>query len=241
LLVRGAILPHAPLLIGPHRGNALRAATRTREAVAALRLTDGAPCIAVLSSHGRVTSVYEAGHGSLRDFGIDSADLDVAVDRGLTEELASAWHEPLDGSGLDHGIVVPLTLLEGVRTVVAATVAEDLPVRTAIEQGRSFARALAACSAPIAFVASAHTGAALSPRAPLGLREQATDVEQRLLDHLSEGTGHGDSILEDLALVGGSCGAAPLAAFIELFAGRATVHSYGAPYGVGYLVATAEP
>ena len=53
------------------------------------------------------------------------------------------------------------------------------------------------------------------------------------------GTGDGDDVLRTLAEVGGSCGAGPLAAFAELFAGSAEIHAYEAPFGVGYLVATA--
>jgi aromatic ring-opening dioxygenase LigB subunit len=241
LIVQAAIVPHAPLLTGPFGDGEPEAAARVRAAVRRLRIPDDA-VVVVLSPHGRVAGLYARGAGSLRRFGHPGPELDVDVASEVARQIEERWgHGPLRDD-LDHGIVVPLTLLhvDGV-AVAAATLEEEGDVRTAIERGRSFARALVELESPVAFVASAHTGAALTPRAPLGLREEALEVDRRVLALLTDGTGDGDEVLNELARVGGSCGAGPLAAFAELFAGRTEVHAYECPFGVGYLVATATP
>ena len=138
---------------------------------------------------------------------------------------------------LDHGVLVPLLLLGGKLPVVAAGLDEELPAEAAIEKGRAFVEALADVDARIAFVASANTSAGLSARAPLGLVEGAEESERTLIEVLSTGTGDVDSALRDVAAVGSSCAAGPLAAFMTLWPRGAQVSSYERPFGVGYLVA----
>jgi hypothetical protein len=211
------------------------------EAIRRMDVSDGAEAVVVCSSHGRFTGLYLDGVASLRGFGLSGPRFDVAIDAGLTGDLARSWNAGTRDDPLDHGIVVPLALVGARSSVAAATIAEDTDVTEAIERGRSLGRALAALPQRVTFVASAHTGAALTTRAPLGLREGSLDVEGSLLAHLTGGEGDGDAILEDLGRIGGSCGAGPLAAFAELFAGKAVVLAHEAPFGVGYLVATAAP
>ena len=238
MIVQGAILPHAPLLTRQVDGPEGHLAGRILEAIGRLRLPD-VDALVVLSPHGRFTGLYSRGVASLRGFGERTPDFEVPISAGLTNDLITAWNSDARDDPLDHGVVVPLSLLHAGLPVVAATLEEEGDVSGVIERGRSFAVALDESPAHVVFVASAHTGAALSERAPLGLREDALDVDRRLIDHLTDGTGDGDAILRDLVEIGGSCGAGPIAAFAELFAGKATMHAYEAPVGVGYLVSTA--
>lgn len=238
LIVQGAILPHAPLLARETTGPEADGIARVKDAIRGLSFDVDA--LVVLSPHGGFTGLYASGHASLRGFGLESPRFEVPIDTEVTDDLTRGWNAGARDDDLDHGVVVPLALTGSERPVVAATISEDAGARAAIERGRSFADALASTAKRLALVASAHTGAALSPRAPLGLREEAHDVERRLVEHLTAGTGDGDAVLEDLARVGGSCGAGPLTAFAELCAGRTTVLAHEAPFGVGYLVATAE-
>ncbi|HEY7874512.1 MAG TPA: hypothetical protein VIG64_05245 [Actinomycetota bacterium] len=211
----------------------------TRVTAAIRRLNVAAPALVILSPHGPHTGVYARGSASLRGFGLSEPRFNAPVNHVLAVELANAWGQRLLDDELDHGIVVPLTLTDARAMVVAATIAEDTDPSTAIEQGRAFARALGAIHAPVVFVASANTGAALSERAPLGHNAEAVDADRRLVEWLTTGEGDADSVLVDVAESGGSCGAGPLAAFGDLFPGRASVQAYESPFGVGYLVATA--
>jgi AmmeMemoRadiSam system protein B len=240
LIVQGAIVPHAPLLTGLGDRREGHLAGRVVGAIRRLRFTE-ADVLAVLSPHGRFTGLYSSGVASLRGFGTRTPGFEVTIDAALTAGLAEAWPASVEEDALDHGVVVPLSLLHTGLPVVAATLREDDDATAVIEYGRSFASCLSSSPARIAFVASANTSAALGERAPLGLREGAREVDERVIGHLTTGAGDGSALLQELAGLGGSCGAGPLAAFAEAFAGKAVVHAYEAPVGVGYLVATAGP
>jgi hypothetical protein len=240
LVVRGAIVPHAPLLTRPVTREGAAEIARVLDAVGEVRFDD-VDVLCVLSSHGDATGVYARGHASLRGLGLEGPGFEIEMATAAAEQLGRAWGEPRLDSDPDHGVVVPLALTRARLPVAAAAIAEDADTRDAIGRGRAFARALSAAKGRVGFVASANTAAALTARAPLGLRAEAADVDRRLIAYLADGTGDGDSILHDLVRVGGSCGAGPLSAFAELFTGRAHVRAYEAPFGIGYLVATAEP
>ena len=239
MIVQGAILPHAPLLTRLAEAPEWDPAARIARAVRGVRFN--APALVVLSSHGSATGVYARGIASLHGFGLDEPRFNAPVNHVLAVEVANAWGERLLDDELDHGVVVPLALVDARAMTVAATLAEDTDPASAIAKGRAFAAAVRAIRAPVAFVASANTGAALSARAPLGLRDDAVEADRRLLEWLRTGEDDGDEVLEAVAEAGGSCGVGPLAAFAALFPGKASVDAYESPFGVGYLVATARP
>jgi hypothetical protein len=238
LIVQGVILPHAPLLTRLAESPEWDGARTVAAAVQRMRF--GAPALVVLSPHGTSTGVYSRGVASLRGFGLDEPHFNAPVNHVLAVELATAWGERLLDEELDHGVVVPVALTDARVMVVAATLDEETDPATAIQKGRSFAHALKTIRAPVAFVASANTGAALTERAPLGLRDAAVEADRRLVEWLTTGEGDGDAILGQVAEAGGSCGVGPLAAYAELFPGRAHVHAYERPFGVGYMVAASE-
>lgn len=238
MTVRGAVVPHAPLLARESAGQAAPAVGRLRAALRALSFRD-ASTVVVVSPHGPSTGVYRTGDASLRRFGLEGPAFEAEIDAGRAESLAQAWGHPLLDAKLDHGIVVPLELTGFRGPVVAATIGEYEDPAVAVGQGRSLARALDALSGDTLLLASANTSASLTARAPLGLRPGSAALDERLIALLRQGGGDAAGLLEELAREGASCGAGPLAAFVELFAGRTRVEAYEAPFGVGYLVAVA--
>jgi aromatic ring-opening dioxygenase LigB subunit len=239
LIVAGAIVPHAPVLLDGVGGVNAELVAPIRDAIASVRFPD-ADVLVVLSPHGVATGVYSRAEGSLRGFGVPGQAFDAAVDRAVSDDLANAWGVGTLDDELDHGALVPLSILKCGLPVVAATLDEKLPIEAAIEGGSAFAEALKDLDARVAFVASTNTSTGLTARAPLGLVEGAEDADRHLIELLSNGIGDVESVLRDVAAVGSSCGAGPLAAFTTLWPSDAQVLTYERPFGVGYLVAAAR-
>ncbi len=243
----GAVVPHAPVLL-PEIGGRPGAEVRDRILRACDKIdTSGADVLLVVSPHGRGAGVYVQGTGSEVSFGGPEARLDCPTDTGAAESLARAWKAPLLDDELDHGAVGCLHLLAVRRPCVVAALSETTgPGATtdacaAIVEGRKLAGAVkrAFNGSSVLVVASAHTSAALTSRAPLTERPEGRALDERVLTSLAADVGAIDDISCDAWTAGGSCGAGPLAAFGRLLSGRsAEVLAYEHPFGVGYLVAT---
>ena len=238
------LVPHAPLLldgIGPP--DADRAAIR--KAAGAIPL-DGDLTV-MLSPHGARAGVYRAAVGSLRPQGLALVSVERPTDPVVVEELARVWSMPVLDEPLDHGAVVALLLAEVTGPVVVACLSEisgpdPAPVDRAIEEGDAFVRALLQLDAPAgSFLATAHSGAALHERGPLGKRPQAPALEERLIAAIEHDPDALREVAVELAREGGSCGSgvlAALAALDEVVPGPGRIGAYGAPAGVGYVVAS---
>jgi aromatic ring-opening dioxygenase LigB subunit len=244
--LKGAIVPHAPVLLLPSSDDAVaQAQTSIVKSMTELDWSD-VDAIVVVSPHGPRSGIYLSTGGSLDGFGVRG----VAFSGHSHTEIAACLAQ-LSGAELlegpaDHGIVVPLLLaqLDDV-PVVAVTLGEitgahgTSPAR-AIDGARALASAVHAVAEEwsIAFIASAHSAASLSPRAPLAERPAGAELDRLILHALEDdvaGLAHIDPVLWSDA---GSCGAGPLTAFGEVFAGRASpVAAYCVPAGVGYMVA----
>jgi hypothetical protein len=207
------------------------------DALAHLELPE-VEAVVVLSPHGTASGVYGAVNGSLQAFGIPEPASAAPTDDRLVEELASRWGRPVLDANLDHGVHVPRLLLHRVRApLVGACLDERLDEAEATEAAIAFARVVAASERSLAFVASAHTSSALSPRAPLGHRPEAESVVTDLVDALERGSGLGEAVRR-VERDGASCGVASLIAFAELFpSARCEILANESPVGVGYLVA----
>lgn len=260
-LMIGGVLPHAPLL--SERVSGPSVSSRASEVKGALASfgTGGrwdlcaADVVVIASSHGRATGIYGSIEGSLEPFGPGLPALEAPGAPVEAAAMSRASGLPLLDGMVDHGVIVPLLLLlevvpelaEGdaeapspVRfpPIVAAVCAEG--EKDALAFGRAVAQATRqlATDRSVAFLASAHTGAGLSPRAPLTELEASKAFDERLLDALRTDVGEISSISSSDWDAAGSCGAGPLIAFGELFSGQsAEVAAYEAPFGVGYLVA----
>ena len=242
--VSGAIVPHAPVLLPPVSGdeNAARVAG-VRAAIGAIDLGE-VEAIVLLSPHGSRTGVYRSTAGSLADFGMRGIRATHPTVDGIVSDLSSSWGRPILEGPIDHGALVPLLALCPSAPVVTASLRETSFDRGAVEEsvaeGRAFVDAVSHLSGRrLAFVASCNTGAGLSPRAPLTEVSRAIELEERLVGEMERG-----ALPVELAIetgCAGSCAAGTLAAFAAAFAGtQIQVRAHDAPFGVGYLVASAR-
>lgn len=244
MILTGAIVPHAPLLIEDLAHNeTANACARVAEA---LEVGTGGDhdVVVVLSPHGDSTGVYRTVEGTLDDFGVRNVKLRTLSDDQGARLVADRWQAAVLDPPIDHGVLVPL-LLCGVRgvPVIAATLPEGASVEESLAHASRFAdvvRTLAA-SRRVLFLASAHTSGALTPRAPFGELPEAVALDRRLAAAVADDAGAAEDLARDIANVGRSCGAGPLGAFGRMFRGTpAQVLAREAPVGVGYLVARAR-
>lgn len=202
-----------------------------------LRLAD-ADVVVIATPHGADTGVYAVPSGDLDAFGPRGLEATAATDPAFVGALATAWAWPILDTRADHGIVVPLRLLE-TRDVPVLAVAfeEGLPTEAAVAQAEALAAALSEVDATIAFVASANTSAGLTERAPLPSLPGAAAADRALLDALASDPRRVPECLPAL-VAAGSCAAAPLAALSFLLGPRPCgTLAYEHPFGVGYAVA----
>lgn len=236
LLVAGAIVPHAPLLLGEVAGPSVARRLETvTKGFGSYRFPD-VDALVIASPHGPSTGVYAGRRGDLDAFGCPGIMVEAPAAADLAGEVGRTWHAPTLGAHLDHGIVVPLLLGILPSVPVVATVVTDA------SEGKALADAVAEVAEKrktrIAFVASANTSVALTERAPLGLKDDAVEIEKRFIQRLQMDSAVAETDVAELADVGGSCGSGPLTAFGHLFPGRgAQVIAYDHPFGVGYLFA----
>jgi hypothetical protein len=236
MLTRGAILPHAPLLLEAVVGPKVSGAARS-VAFAASGIDLGEPdLLVVVSPHGRRSGVYETASGDLTDFGIKGAGLIRGCDLEAASQLATIWERPLLPWGLDHGSIVPLALLGEIPyPVVCCTFADGEPAE-AISDANDLAVAIRALAKErnVAVVASFNGSAAMSPRAPLTQRDAGEALSSAIWASLAGG----DEVSPELWSAGGSCGAGPLTLWLRLFGDKPAVRLIDEhPYGVGYPVA----
>lgn len=197
-----------------------------------------ATTVVLATPHGPERGIYAGHRGDLDGFRPARVEVSSTPADDLAGELGRTWRAPSLGTHFDHGIVTPIALglLRGAR-VVAVSVHQP-------KDGVALANAIGSIAAKrrtkIAFVASAHTGAALTPRGPIVERREAVGLEDRVL---AEAPGNARAFARraaELRSVGGSCSAGTLTAFGALFAGQPVeIRAYDRSFGVGYLVATA--
>ncbi|MGH2735768.1 MAG: hypothetical protein ACRDKZ_09315, partial [Actinomycetota bacterium] len=90
--VRGAIVPHAPVLLPEVSTLPAEETEDLRAAVASLELET--PTVVVISPHGSRSGVYRTAGGSLNGFGMPDVGVERATDDRLCETLAGAWGRP---------------------------------------------------------------------------------------------------------------------------------------------------
>jgi Catalytic LigB subunit of aromatic ring-opening dioxygenase len=243
VIVCGAVVPHAPVLLERLQPS-LEEGRRVRAAIASLDLS-GAETLVIVSPHGSRAGVYGRAHGSLAGFGVDGAVVDRRGDPEAARSLAEAWGRPLLDDPLDHGMVVPLLLgLGGDLPVIGVALPEltgpgASPLSEVLDEASSVARAIAsfATDRALAVIASAHSSAALSARAPLTEVAGAREIDAKVVEALEHDPTRLGELLEPMHRVGGACGVGPLATLNELAAGWGSDELLSAaPYGVNYLV-----
>ncbi|MFN2588715.1 MAG: hypothetical protein ABR613_11440 [Actinomycetota bacterium] len=194
--------------------------------------------ILLASPHGAGTGVYAAPRGDLDGFGPRGISVAATADRSFARDLAGAWERPLLDEPADHGIVVPLRLLDtGDAPVVAVAFEEGLDAAAVVDEAKALVAGLDGVRGPVAFVASANTSAGLGDAAPLPSLPAAAAADAAALDALRRDPRLLVPLLPDLAAAG-SCAVGPLAALALLLGDRpCDVRAYEHPAGVGYAVA----
>ena len=225
--MRGALVPHAPLLL-PEVTTHPDGLSDIWDALGRIRIPTEAQVL-VLTPHSAGFGCYTKAEGSLRGFGLDIAG---AFPPGHGADLDLP---PLEGL-LDHGALVPLLLL-GVTAPVSVVGLEDATDVTDLARS---VRTLAAEKETFV-LASAHTSTRLTERAPLPYSYDAVRLESRFITGVESDCAAARELADELRAVGNTCSLSTLRAFGELFAGaEGNVMAYGSPYGVGYPVVTAE-
>jgi aromatic ring-opening dioxygenase LigB subunit len=237
--VAAAIVPHAPLLLEElHPEGFEGPCGAVARAVRSLRWGE-AEAVVVVSPHGAAPCVYARVEGSLKEFGLAISGARLGGER-LAKELAATTGLPLLESPCDHGVLIPTLLgcAPGLE-LVGVSLGEGLSRDELQSAATLVARAIESYDGRVGFAASAHSGAALSPSAPLAELEGAVEAESAWIAALRADVGSIEMETSVLARVAGSCGAAPLRVLAALGRGRAAlVHAYERPFGVGYIVAS---
>lgn len=238
------MLPHAPLLLRAVSG-APDPGFKSREAAVALLVERAETIFVVVSPHAAQTGVYATAQGNLSEFGLphitaSARTSDTAV------ALAEAWGRPLLDGPVDHGVLLPIALAPEGSTFVCCAIAESATGAGAVGLGRELARSIHGLEwgRHVTFVASAHSAASLSQRAPLTERPEGADFDGELLRLLTSRPStlaEVDSIPDELWSRGGSCSRGSLTALGEMArlcdVTGFEVISYEWPVGVGMLVA----
>lgn len=229
--MKGALVPHAPLLLPEVTAKAgdLR---DIWDGLGRIRIPDNA-LVVVLTPHSKGIGAYAHARGSLSGFGLAQV-----VGDFRTEPVAELQIASLAGP-LDHGALVALLLLEVVNPVLVVGLGEasDMSdMSDAVEKVRGIA-----AGRETFVVASAHTSARVTERAPLPYSFDAVRLESRFITGIEADCAAARDLADELWAVGDSCSRTTLRAFGELFAGaKGNVLAYGSPFGVGYPVVTAE-
>lgn len=237
--LRGAIVPHAPVLL-PAVSPAHASATEPIRSAVASASFDDVDVIVLMTPHGPATGIYRDVKGALDGFGVTGVSLECATDAAFRDELAAAWKVPLLDDLIDHGALVPTLLLSPRVPVVVASLSEDLSMDDATRAGTGLAAALQSVSVTtrVALVASVNMSAGIGPRGPLPDLPGAEPLERAIALACETDLADLTDLAPDVATIAGSCGAGPLTAFGRVFAGqRAEVLAHEHPFGVGYLVA----
>jgi hypothetical protein len=225
--LRGALVPHAPLLLPEvtPKGDGLR---DIWDALGRIRFEE--ELVIVLSPHAERTGVYRSLEGSLSGFGLPHVGGQFAAAVG--SDLPLSW---LD-TPLDHGVLVPLLLFRAPNDAIAIGLAGMSDMSDALGVIRGLAE-----KRDVFVLASAHTSARLTERAPLPYSFDAMRLESRFITEIEADCAVAKDLADELWAVGDSCSRTTLSAFGDLFSGaEGTVLAYAAPFGVGYPVVTAQ-
>ena len=254
-IIAGALTAHPPIVLSEvggaesHRVRATAAAMRELDRILA---TARAPLAIVISPHSpsSMTSlpVRRSAHvaGDLARFRAPQVrveadvDLELAtslVDDGRRAGFALTWAED---SELDHGVVVPLSLLPQTMSQKRCLFlgVSGWPLDRFIAFGAWLQHWLHDRAAIL--IASGDLSHRLTPDAPYGFRPEGPVFDRTVIDALRDQDWQQiDSLDPDLVEEAGECGLRPLG--ILLGAARAAgltseVLSYEGPFGVGYPV-----
>jgi aromatic ring-opening dioxygenase LigB subunit len=243
----GAIVPHAPILLPELASRETRSSSDRLQTALARIDGEDADVVVIVSPHGARNGVYADARASLDGLGVREVEVCWTPEEEAAEEVARRWGRPRLEGPIDHGIGVPLMAGYASGKPIVAAAITDVVASRGSALGDALAAGLALGGAVerlaehgrVRLVASAHTSAALSPRAPLTERPEARATEERVLEALGSEAGGLVALSRSLWIDGGACGVAVLAMLGRLFSGRgADIVFYECPVGIGYVVAS---
>lgn len=257
--------PHAPILVSEVGKGREEEARATLDGFAAQDALAGRwefDSVLVFSPHAPMFSdaacvlAYEKYEGGLAEFGVKEGPAwrqDAGLARALAKALAgilptlvmdeATARRYRKATAMDHGAAVPLTLLNAARGKPVVVIAPGLlPVRALYEAGKALAKAVEEAGKRVLVVASgdlAHCHGGGYPFKPEGAEYDAL-VRGALERGDAAGLLNIDPSLTEAAM---QCAFPSFAMALGMLDGRAarfSVHSCEAPFGVGYICATAE-
>lgn len=259
--VYGIVAPHPPIMLEAIGGE--RAAV-TAQTTASLRFAAkildrfDPEIIVVLSPHAptilRVISVDSSPmhSGSLKEFGAPELSNSYRGSPKFVNELLYRLDQreipaidrlavpALRPGALDHGVVVPMSILDPTsRWQIAPVSTSSLSLATYLTLGDELRRTAEALGMRLAVVGSGDCSHKLTPDAPAAHSPQAAEFDKAMISLISASDYFGLSALDPLHVSeAGQCG---LRSFIAVGAATAPaftrVLSYESPWGVGYLTA----
>ncbi len=260
-LVLGALTPHPPIIIPEVGGPELEKAKYTVEGMKRLsrKLKEINPKrIVIVTPHnivlGDAVGVLIADNfkGSLGQFG-GPRDFSYPSDRIFAELILKKGREsglPIDSvrnSRLDHGVLVPLYYLLGVKSDIPIVVMSFafLSNYDLYEIGSFLEELIELDPLPTAFIASGDLSHRLTYDAPAGYSPYGKEFDQRIVEIIK--SFDKDALLNmDPYLLeeAGECGYRPIVMLFGALSSwevKTEVLSYEGPFGVGYCVAAFYP
>lgn len=263
------LLPHPPILIPEIGGKEINRIQATVAAMKALSeevaRTKPQTCV-FISPHGLAFAdafaikMRPSLSGSMSRFGASELSFSVQNDIELADKILDQakqldiplceFDEELVNTGytdtLDHGILIPLYYLGGMcHSKVISLSISDLSYFKHYLLGLAVQKAADGLGRDIAFMASGDLSHRLTPDAPGGYNEKGKDFDQSIKSIFQEGSFE-DFFAIDKSLINaaGECGLRSLFVLGGTLNGydvSTKVLSYEGPFGVGYMVALAEP
>jgi MEMO1 family protein len=258
MIVFAGIVPHTPLLIDTIGKENQKKLKKTLEALEHLKenLRLSRPeTIVIISSHATrheshfSINLHDEYQTDFRDFGDMSTSTEFYPDLELIAEIRKDGmqnDQPItlnSDVNLDYGAGIPLELLNSpnlTKKIVPISYS-GLGAKQHMAFGRFLKEVFHASPTRIAVIASGDLSHCLTSDAPGGFHKQASEFDatiQRAVSELSSATllNIDPSLIEDTK----SCiyeQLLMLFGLIEKGSARPEIHSYEAPFGVGYLVA----
>ncbi|MBU0531768.1 MAG: AmmeMemoRadiSam system protein B [Candidatus Uhrbacteria bacterium] len=261
MLVFAAFTPHTPLLIPEIGKDNLKKIAKTTAAMQELAddLYAAKPdTVVFISGHGTrypdafSITLSDSYRVDLSEFGELTHKEVFHPDMMLIDRLQRAFrHEHLPFSlhpeeTLDHGTSVPLLLLSkqlpGVRVV--PVIYSELDAKTHFKFGQELRELIEDSDHRVAVIASGDLSHCLTSDAPAGFNPEGAKFDAKIQELVTAGNAAGLIKLDaELIKNAAECGYRPLLILfgvLDKINMKPVIHSYEAPFGVGYLTASFE-
>lgn len=256
---KGLLFPHPPLLIKEIGGKRLLEVNKTLKGIEkALASLEGVSLdtIVIMGPHTPVSRnaitilASREVKGSFINFGFPeitlSGECDVEFISHLVSKENKVQFNPLYGTSLDHGIMLPLYFLhkKGIKGKLVVTSIAWEGADYHMDFGKIISETARELNRNLLIIASGDLSHRLTYNAPAGY-----DPQGKLFDHMIANffeTGDVSRVKNmdwELLERAGECGYRPLMTLIGAFSDstfKSKLYSYECPFGVGYLVGGIE-